>query len=411
MLRRVAATAVRGARGYSTAPERTPVIVSAVRTPIGSFGGALASLSGSQLGAVAVKEAVRRAGVDPSLIGEAFLGNVVSAGMGQAPARQAVLFAGLPESIPCTTVNKVCASGMKTVMMAAQSIMLGHQDVVLAGGFESMSNIPYYVPKARTGLRYGHGELLDGVLKDGLWDVYNDVHMGNAGEDCATKHSFTREQQDDFAIASYERAAAAHQAGHFKGEIVGVDIKGRKGVTTVDMDEEYSKVSFDKVRSLRPAFDRNGTITAANASSLNDGASALVLTSLAKAQELGLKPLAKVTGFADAARAPIEFTIAPADATPKALKMAGVSVEDVDYFEINEAFSVVVLANMKLMKVPHDKVNVLGGAVALGHPIGCSGARIVTTLTHLLQNNGKKVGCASICNGGGGASAIVIESM
>ena len=301
-------------------------------------------------------------------------------------------------------------------MLAAQSILLGQRDIVLTGGFESMSNIPYYLPKARGGYRYGNGELQDGILKDGLWDVYNNCHMGNAAEHCAKNHEaykFSRNDQDDFAIESYKRAASAHQNGSFKQEIVGVEVKGKKGSTVVEDDEEYHRVDFAKVRTLRPAFqnDGTGTVTAANASSLNDGASALIITSLAAAQARGLKPLAKIIGFGDAELAPIDFTIAPAAAIPRALKMAGISKDDVDFWEINEAFSVVVLANMKLLDIPHSKVNVNGGAVALGHPIGASGARIVTTLTHLLQNQNKRYGVASICNGGGGASAVVIEKL
>merc|ERR1712130_82914 len=399
-------------RSFATSAENTPVIVSAVRTPIGSFGGVFANLSGTQLASETVKEAINRAGIEGSEIGEAFLGNVVSAGMGQAPARQAVLNAGLPQSIPCTTVNKVYASGMKSIMFAAQSIQLGHQQTVLAGGFESMSNIPYYLPKARTGYRYGHGELVDGLLHDGLTDAYDKSPMGMAAEHCASKlHQFSRQQQDDFAIESYTRAGNAHKSGAFKDEIMGVEVKSRKDTKVIEDDEEYHRVDFSKVPSLKPVFAKDGSVTAANASSLNDGACALVVMSLARAQALGLKPLAKILGYGDAARAPIEFTVAPADAVPVALKQAGISVSDVDYWEINEAFSVVVLANMERMGLDHSKVNVNGGAVALGHPIGCSGARIVTTLAYLLRNNDKRYGCASICNGGGGASAIVLEKM
>jgi acetyl-CoA C-acetyltransferase len=380
-----------------------------VRTPIGSFGGSLSSFSASQLGSITVKEALNQAGIEGSQVGECFFGNVVSAGMGQAPARQAILFAGLPDSIPCTTVNKVCASGMKSIMFAAQSIQLGQQNTIIAGGMESMSNIPYYVPKARNGYRYGHGELLDGVLKDGLWDVYNDSHMGMAAEHCSKTENISRKEQDDYAIESYTRAADAHKSGAFDAEIVAVEVKSRKETKQITDDEEYHRVDFSKVPNLRPAFDKEGTVTAANASSLNDGSSALVVMSLARAQDLGLKPLAKIVGYGDAARKPIEFTMAPADAIPIALRMAGVSIKDIDFWEINEAFSVVALANMKRLNLDHKKVNVNGGAVGLGHPIGSSGARIVTTLTHLLRNQDKKYGCAAICNGGGGASAIVLE--
>lgn len=298
---------------------------------------------------------------------------------------------------------------MKSIMFAAQAIQLGQRNVVLAGGFESMSNIPHYLPQARNGLRYGNGEILDGILKDGLWDVYNDSHMGMAAEHCAKTENFSREQQDDFAEQSYTRAAEAHKNGAFNSEMITVEVKSRKETKQVSDDEEYHRIDFDKMRKLRPAFDKEGSVTAANASSLNDGASSLIIMSESRAAELGLKPLAKIIGYSDAARAPIEFTIAPADAIPIALKNAGISISDVDFWEINEAFSVVALANIKRLGLDPKKVNVNGGAVALGHPIGCSGARIVTTLTHLLQNQDKKYGCASICNGGGGASAIVLE--
>jgi len=361
------------------------------------------------LGAVAIKAAVERAGIAPDQVEEAFLGNVISAGMGQAPARQSVIYAGLPESVSCTTVNKVCASGMKTVMFGAQAIMTGYRKTVVTGGFESMSNVPYYLPKARTGYRYGHGQLEDGVLKDGLWDVYGDHHMGIAGEHCAKSFGFTRQDQDDFAIRSYKRVAAAYEKRAFDEEIVPVEVKVKKDTKKITDDEEYLRVDYSKVPTLRPAFKDDGTVTAANASSLNDGAAALVLTSLGEAQAAGLRPLAKIIGFGDSERAPIEFTIAPADAISRALKMANISQKDVDLWEINEAFSVVILANMKLLGLNPDQVNVNGGAVALGHPIGCSGARIIVTLAHLLKNQNKKYGVASICNGGGGASAIVIE--
>lgn len=387
------------------------VIVSAARTPIGSIGGSLASVSAPDLGAVAIRGALEKAGVDPSAVDEVFMGNVVSANLGQAPARQATLGAGLPLSVPCTTVNKVCASGLKAVMFAAQSVMLGHQQCVVAGGMESMSNIPYYVPKARTGYGYGHGELLDGVVKDGLWDVYNDHHMGLCAEDCNDKFGFTREQQDEFALKSYAAAAAATEAGKFANEIVPVTVKTRKGEVQVSQDEEYARVMPEKVPTLRPAFRKDGSVTAANASSLNDGASAVVVMSAARAEELGVTPLARIRGFGDAAQAPIEFTTAPSLAVPKALAMAGVNGADIDYHEINEAFASVVLANMQLLNIDPSRVNVNGGAVALGHPIGNSGSRILTTLINVLQQNDGTLGTASICNGGGGASAMVIERL
>lgn len=385
------------------------VIAAAVRTPIGSLNGSLSSLSGADLGAVAIKGALARCSVPPDAVDEVYMGNVIGANAGQAPQKQASLYAGIPNSVPCTGVNKVCASGMKAVMLAAQAISLGHNDVAVAGGFESMSNIPYYVPQARTGYNLGHGQLIDGIVKDGLWDVYNDQHMGNCGEACADEYGFTREQQDDFAIESYRRSAAAHEAGLFRDEIVPVEVKKRGQVTVVEDDEEYRRINFDKVRSLRPVFQKDGTVTAANASSINDGASALVLMSEGKAQELGVTPIAYIRGYGDAAQDPVKFTTAPALAVPIALRRAGLSLEDVEYHEINEAFSVVVLANMKLLNIPHDRVNVNGGAVSLGHPIGCSGARIITTLVNVLKQKDAKIGCASICNGGGGASAIVIE--
>lgn len=386
------------------------VIVSAVRTPIGSFGGMLAGFSATELGSIAIKGAMEKINLNPSEVNEVFIGNVISANLGQAPARQAALGAGLPHSVPCTTVNKVCASGMKSVMLGAQSIMLGQNDVVVAGGMESMSNIPYYIPKARFGYKYGNGELVDGLAKDGLWEVYNKFPMGNCADHTAKNMNISREEQDTYAIQSYTRAAEATKAGKFKEEIVGVSIPQRKGdPILVTEDEEYKNVSFDKIPTLRPVFEKDGTVTAANASTINDGASALILMSAEKAKELGLKPLAKITGFADAAQDPLWFTTAPALAIPKAMKMANISADQVDFYEINEAFSAVALANMKQLDIPADKINVNGGAVALGHPLGCSGARIITTLVNVLAQNNGKVGVAGICNGGGGASAIVIE--
>jgi len=387
------------------------VIVSACRTPIGSFGGALSSVPAPRLGAAAVKGAVERAGVDPNEIDEVFLGNVVSAGLGQAPARQATIFSGLPNTIPCTTVNKVCASGLKSASLAAQSVMTGQQEIVVAGGFESMSNIPYYVPKAREGYRYGHGEMLDGLLKDGLWDAYDDHHMGMCAENCADKYEISREEQDAYALESYRRATDAHESGKFKDEIVGVSVKSRKGEQIVDEDEEFRRINTAKVPDLRPAFKKDGSVTAANASTLNDGASALVIMSASRASDLGLSPLARIRGFGDAAGAPIDFPTIPALAVPVALRNAGVDASDVDYHEVNEAFSVVALANAKILGADLSRVNVNGGAVALGHPIGASGARILTTLISVLRQNDATIGCASICNGGGGATAMVIERM
>mmetsp|Transcript_16874 Transcript_16874/g.18824 ORF Transcript_16874/g.18824 Transcript_16874/m.18824 type:complete len:412 (+) Transcript_16874:32-1267(+) len=411
MLRTGIQTTFKRAFHASRAVKREAVILSASRTPIGSFNGALASLQGPELGAIAIKDAVAKAGVSVDDVGEAFLGNVVSANVGQAPARQAILKAGLPFSVPCTTVNKVCSSGLKSVMFAAQSVLLGQQNVTIAGGFESMSNIPYYLPRVRQGLGYGHGEVLDGVLKDGLWDASDDHHMGMCAEACAETYNFTREQQDAFALESYRRAAEAAQAGRFDAEIAPVTIKTRKGEVSVTTDEEWSKVKMDKVPGLRPAFTKTGTVTAANASSLNDGAAAFVVADAEWAASKGLKPLARIRGFGDAAKAPIEFTTAPALAVPVALKNAGLAQSDVDLWEINEAFSVVSLANNQLLNLDPSTVNVNGGAVALGHPIGASGARILVTLLHTLQQQDKSVGVAAICNGGGGAAALVVERM
>lgn len=385
-------------------------IVSAVRTPIGSFGGVLSGMSATQLGSEAIKAALERAGVSPEFVEEVFMGNVCSANLGQAPARQAALGAGLGANVPCTTVNKVCASGAKSIMFGAQSIMLGQNDLVVAGGMESMSNIPYYLPNARWGYKYGNAELVDGLAKDGLTDAYNHQAMGVCADNTAKKYNISREDQDAYAIRSYQRSAATTQSGKFAAEIAPVAVPQRKGdPVLVREDEEFKNVIFDKIPSLRPAFSKDGTVTAANASTINDGASALVLVSREKMEELGLKPLAGIRGFADAAQDPEWFTTAPTLATPKALKAAGISLSDVDYFEVNEAFSVVALAYNQLMGLDADKVNVFGGAVALGHPLGASGARIVTTLTNVLQQENGGIGLAAICNGGGGASAIVIE--
>ena len=387
-------------------------IVSAVRTPIGSFGGSLASLTAIQLGAVAVKGAIEKSKVDPKLIQEVFIGNVIAAGLGQAPATQVAVGAGLGYEIPCTTVNKVCASGMKAVMLGAQSIMLGHNGVVVAGGTESMSNVPYYLLKARTGYKYGNGELTDGLQYDGLTDVYNHCAMGVCADNTAKEMNISRQDQDNYAINSYKRSASAWASGKFKDEVIPVEIKDRKGnVTAVAEDEEYKNVFFDKIPGLKPAFTKDGTVTAANASTLNDGASALVLVSKEKAQELGLKPIARIRGFADAAQDPMWFTTTPSIAIPKAMKLAGVDKKDVGYYEINEAFSAVAIANNIKLGIDPAKANVNGGAVALGHPLGASGARIVTTLLNVLKQNNAAVGVAGICNGGGGASAMVIERL
>jgi acetyl-CoA C-acetyltransferase len=387
-------------------------IISAVRTPIGSFGGGLASLTAIQLGSIAVKGALQKAGVDPKEVQEVYIGNVLSAGLGQAPATQVAAGAGLGFEIPCTLVNKVCASGMKAVMLGAQSIMLGQNDVVVAGGMESMSNVPYYLQKARYGYKYGHGELLDGVLFDGLTDVYNQCAMGVCADNTAKEMNITRQDQDNYAINSYKRSAAAWTAGKFKDEIVPVEIRDKKGnVTLFGEDEEYKNVFFDKIPSLKPVFSKDGTVTAANASTLNDGASALVLMSKEKAEALGLKPLAKIRGFADAAQDPMWFTTTPSIAIPKAIKHAGIDKKEVAYYEINEAFSAVAIANNIKLGLDPEKVNIHGGAVALGHPLGSSGSRIITTLINVLKQNKGGIGVAGICNGGGGASAIVIENV
>lgn len=378
---------------------------------IGSFGGSLSGFSATQLGGFAIKAAVEKAGIKPADIQEVYMGNVLSANVGQAPATQAAKFAGLPD-VPSTTINKVCASGTKAIMLAAQSIALGQNDIVVAGGMESMSNVPYYLDKARNGYRLGHGQITDGLVKDGLWDVYNDYHMGSAAELCATTCGFSREEQDAFAISSYKRSQTAQTEGKFDSEIITIEVKDRKGdITLINKDEEPFAVKFDKIPALKPVFQKDGTVTAANASTLNDGAAALVLMSAEKAKELGLKPLARILSYADAQQAPEWFTTAPAKAIPLALKRANKSIADVDYFEINEAFSVVSLANNKELGLNSDKVNVNGGAVSLGHPLGASGARIVVTLLSVLSQNKGKIGVAGICNGGGGASAMVIENL
>lgn len=387
-------------------------IISAVRTPIGSFGGSLSSLTAIQLGSTAIKGALAKASIDASHVNEVFMGNVVSANLGQAPARQAAIGAGIGTNVPCTTVNKVCASGMKSVMLAAQSIMLGINDVVVAGGMESMSNIPYYIPKARYGYKYGNAELVDGLQKDGLWEVYNDFAMGNCADHTAREKNITREEQDDYAISSYKRSAQSWEDGLFNDEIIPVEIPQRRGEPLViNEDEEYKNVEFEKIPGLRPVFNKEGTVTAANASTINDGASALILVSKKKANELRLNPTAKIAGFADAAQDPLWFTTSPSLAIPKAINHAGLRADDIDYYEINEAFSVVAIANNRALNLDREKVNILGGAVALGHPLGASGARIITTLNNVLHKKGARFGVAAICNGGGGASAIVIERM
>lgn len=386
-------------------------IVSAVRTPIGSFGGALSEVPATMLGATAIKQALAKINLDPSKVTEVFMGNVLQGGVGQAPARQAARHAGIPDNVPCTTVNKVCASGMKSIMWGAQSIMLGDNDVVVAGGMESMSLSPYYLDKARKGYRMGNGTLVDGMIYDGLTDPFTHTHMGLAGELCAVDCNITREEQDAHAIASYTRAAEAWEKGAFKDEVVSVEIPQRKGpAIVVSEDEEYKNVKFDKIPSLQPVFKKDGTVTAANASTLNDGAAAVVLMSKEKADELGIKPLAKIIGYGDAEQAPEKFTTTPSKALPKAIAKANLKLSDIEYFEINEAFSVVALANNKILNLNPDRVNVHGGAVALGHPLGCSGARIIVTLINVLKQNKAKYGAAGICNGGGGASAVVIEN-
>ncbi|MFT4781451.1 MAG: acetyl-CoA C-acetyltransferase [Psychroserpens sp.] len=388
---------------------REVVIVSTARTPIGSFLGSLSTIPAPRLGAIAIKGALDKIHLNPELVEEVLMGNVVQAGTGQAPARQAAIYAGIPNTVPCTTINKVCASGMKAVMQAAQSIALGDTDIVVAGGMENMSLIPHYL-QARSATKFGPATLIDGMQKDGLVDAYDQNAMGVCADACATEYKFSREDQDNFAIQSYNRSAAAWDAGKYDDEVVPVEVPQRRGEPVfVTKDEEYSNVKLDKIPGLRPAFSKDGTVTAANASTINDGAGAMVLMSREKAEELGLTPLATIKGFADAAHDPKWFTTAPAKALPKALKKAGVSLSDVDYFEFNEAFSVVGLANMKILGLNDSNVNVNGGAVSLGHPLGCSGVRIIITLLSVLQQNNAKIGAAAICNGGGGASAVIIE--
>ncbi len=383
-------------------------IAGIARTPIGSFNGTLSPLTAPQLGALAIKAVLQRANILPEQVNELFMGNVVSANIGQAPAQQASIYAGIPVNVPCTTVNKVCASGMKAIMLGAQSILLGENDIVVAGGMESMSNIPYYLDKARSGYRLGNGQVIDGVLKDGLWDPYKNYHMGEAGELCSREYNITREDQDNYAKEAYTRTQQAYANGSFAGELVPVTIEGKSPVT-VSEDEEYKKANFEKMATLRPAFAKDGAITAANASKLNDGAAAVVLVSEKKLKELGLTPLARIVSFADASQSPEWFTTTPVLAMQKALQKAGLQAGDIDFVEINEAFSCVPIVNAREMGWGAEKVNIWGGAVSLGHPIGCSGARITVTLTSILLDKKARYGMAGICNGGGGASAIILE--
>lgn len=390
--------------------EKKVYIVSAVRTPIGSFGGSLRDFSATQLGAIAIKAAVQRAGLQPEQIDEVLMGCVIQANLGQAPARQAAKFAGLPDTVICTTVNKVCASGMKAITQAAQAILLGDASIVVAGGMESMSNVPFYNPNMRWGNKYGNVSLMDGLAKDGLTDVYHHYPMGNAADLCAKTCQISREEQDAFAIESYHRSQQAWEKGYFDAEVVPVEIPQRKGDPILfAKDEEPFNVKFDKIAGLKPAFNKDGTVTAANASTMNDGAAALVLMSSEKAAELGLKPLAVIRSYADAEQAPEWFTTTPSLAVPKAIAKAGLEMKDIEYVELNEAFSVVGIVNAQKMQLDPAKVNVFGGAVSIGHPLGCSGARILVTLIHVLKQNKAKFGAAGICNGGGGASAMVIE--
>ena len=385
-------------------------IVAAVRTPIGSFGGSLKSFSAPQLGGLVIKAVIEKTKIDPNIVDEVIFGSVIQAGLGQAPARQAALNGGLPHKVICTTVNKVCASGMKTIAQAAQSILLGDADIIIAGGMESMSNVPFYNTHQRWGNKYGDTTMLDGLAKDGLVDVYDKVAMGNFADLCATEHAISRIDQDAFAMSSYQKSQAATEKGLFKEEIVSITIPQKKGEPIViDKDEEPFNVKFDKIAQLNPAFTKEGTVTAANASTMNDGAAAILLMSGEKMKALGLKPMAKVVRYADAEQDPKWFTTAPSLALPKALAKANLSIDQIDFFEFNEAFSVVGIVNTQLLKIDPAKVNIHGGAVSLGHPLGCSGARIVVTLTHILQITQKQFGAAAICNGGGGASAIVIE--
>ncbi len=387
-------------------------IASAARTPIGSFGGALSSISATSLGAIAIRGAIGKAGINPSDIDEVLMGNVLQANLGQAPARQAAIEAGIPNDVPATTVNKVCSSGMKTIIMAAQSILLGDNEIVVAGGMENMSMVPFYSSNMRWGAKLGDSKLLDGLVKDGLTDVYNNYHMGNAAELCATEHNISREEQDQFAIDSYSKSTLAWEAGKFNNEIIPITVPQRRGEPIiVDKDEEFTNVKIDKIPKLKSVFQKEGTVTAANASTLNDGAAALILISEKKANALGIKPIGEILGYADAAQKPEHFTTAPSKAVTRAIEKTGINIGDVEYFELNEAFSVVGIVNCKILNIDLNRVNVNGGAVSLGHPLGCSGARITVTLLNVLKQNDAKIGAAGICNGGGGASAIVVSSL
>ena len=388
------------------------VIISAVRTPMGSFCGKLSQVSATELGSIAIKGAIKKAKISKDIIDEVFMGNVLQANLGQAPAKQSAIMAGLKDTVPCTTINKVCSSGMKSIMIATQSIIAGDNEIVIAGGMENMSNVPHYLNKVRTGQKLGDVKVIDGLIKDGLTDVYNNIHMGVCAEKCASEMSFSREEQDSFAIESYNKSTNANLKGNFKNEIVPVEIKQRNGnISIIDEDEEIKNIDYEKVPNLRPVFKKEGTITAANASTLNDGASALVLMCSQKAKQLNLKPIARILSYADASQNPEWFTTAPSKALPLALKKAKLTINDIDYFELNEAFSVVGLANINLLKIDKQKVNVYGGAVSMGHPLGSSGSRIVVTLTSVLHQENGKIGAAAICNGGGGASSIIIQSV
>ena len=386
------------------------VIVAARRTPVGSFNGSLASFSAAELGSFVIKDILQQTKIDLDLVDEVIMGNVISAGVGQAPARQAALYAGLPEKTETMTINKVCGSGLKSVMLADQAIRCGDAEVIIAGGMESMSNVPYLLPKARNGYRLGHGQLVDALLRDGLWDIYNDIHMGNCAESCARDFNFTREQVDEFSINSYNKALKAQEEGLFDDEILPVTVKTRKGELLVEKDEEPGNVKFDKIPKLRPAFDKDGIVTAANSSKINDGAAALLLMSEEKAKELGFNPIAEIIAQSAAAKKPIEFTTAPADAIKKVLAKANMTQDDIDIFEINEAFAVVSLAVNELLGLDNDKVNVNGGAIAIGHPIGASGARIFTTLLHAMKKRNAEHGLASLCIGGGEAVAVIVKN-
>lgn len=390
---------------------RNVVIASAVRTPVGSYGGALSSLRAPELGSIVIKNAVEKAKISPEDIDKVIMGNILSAGLGQAPARQAAIFAGLPNSVSCLTINKMCGSGLKAVMLAAQSIALEDADIIVAGGMESMSNAPYLLEKARFGYRMGHAEIIDSMVRDGLWDVYNDFHMGNAAELCARECNLSREDQDKYAILSYQRAITAQKNNYFKNEIVPVVIKGRKGDTVVDMDEEPGKVNFEKIPSLRPVFQKDGTVTAANASSINDGASAIVVVAGETAEKKNIKPVAKIIAYSTASKAPEWFTTAPIDSIRKVLKKADMTTDDIDLYEVNEAFAAVSLVTNRTLNLDAEKVNISGGAIALGHPIGASGARILTTLLSNLERTGGKRGLASLCIGGGEAVAMIVEML